>query len=173
MKRLVSTGVLILAFALSSFSQQSTFKSKADSLAKNDFSKSKEKRIEKYGVVREVKKTIISTPVATNDLSFYLVKYVNEYLKYKIEIRKDALSRPIATLSIGGKPAAALENTTIDDAYFTARTPGGKTGGSWEGVFVDKNDNGIVEFGLGLILPDPVSVDGLRITKIFLKKLSP
>ena len=70
MKRLVSTGVLILAFALSSFSQQSTFKSKADSLAKNDFSKSKEKRIEKYGVVREVKKTIISTPVATNDLSF-------------------------------------------------------------------------------------------------------
>ncbi len=44
----------------------------------------------------------------------------------------------------------------------------------WEGVFINKNDNGNVEFGLGIKLSKPIQLtEGLKITKIFLKKVSP
>ena len=44
----------------------------------------------------------------------------------------------------------------------------------WEGVFIDRNDNGNAEFGLGIKLGKPISLtEGLKIERIFFKKVSP
>ncbi len=81
----------------------------------------------------------------------------------------------MATLSMAGGKDILLKDVSITDAFFHAvkeNTDGTKE--LWEGVFINKSDNGNVEFGLGIKLSRPIQLtEGLRLTRIFLKKVSP
>ncbi|MGI8583138.1 MAG: hypothetical protein ACR2KX_13120, partial [Chitinophagaceae bacterium] len=138
---------------------------------------SKYKKMEKYGVVKELNKVIVSTPVI-NNLSFYEGNYFYQDLDYKIEVRTDKYNKPMATLNIAGGKDILLKDVSITDAFFHAvkqNADGSKE--LWEGVFINrkgyyKNDE--VEFGLGIKLSKPIQLtEGLQITKIFFKKVSP
>lgn len=174
MKR-ISLIAIILFTALISSSQEPTAKEKAEAIARNEFSKTKHAKKEKYGIVKEKHSVIESSPVVTNDLAFYHGNYVYQDLDYKMEIRKGADGKLLATLSIQNGIAIILKNVTITDALFEAvkENADGSTE-TWEGVFIHKNDNGHIDFGLGLKLSVPVQLtQGLKITRIFLKKVSP
>ncbi|MBD0332987.1 MAG: hypothetical protein ICV66_10050 [Chitinophagaceae bacterium] len=166
---------LLFLISLSAICQDISPKERAESLAANDFSKSKYKKKEKYGVVKEMKKEVISTPVIKGNLSWYDGNYVYKDLNYKIEIRTDKNKRPMATLSIAGGKDVLLKDVSITDAFFHAVNQNADgTEELWEGAFINKSDNGNVEFGLGIKLSKPIQLtEGLQITKIFLKKVSP
>ena len=175
MKKVIVILSSIGIFAVPGLSQELSSKEKADDLAKNVFSKTKDKVKEKNGVKTEVHVKIESTPVIKNDLSFYEGNYWYQDLKYKLEIRHDANKNLMATLSIPGEADVQLKNTSINQAYFSGIRV--NTNGKeelWEGVFIDRNDNGNSEFGLGIKLANPISLtEGLNIGKIFFKKVSP
>jgi hypothetical protein len=157
------------------YSQENSAKQKADSLAKKEFSKNKHKRKEKNGVVIETHVEIVSTPVVKNSLSFYEGNYVNKDLDYKLEIRTTADQRLMATLTIGDAAPVVLRNVSLKDAYFTAVRTTNNTTETWEGVFIDRNDGNATEFGLGIKLPNPIMVtdQGLTMSRLFFKKVSP
>jgi len=175
MKKLIvilsSTGI----FYTSGFTQELSPKEKADDLAKNVFSKTKDKKKEKDGVTTEVHVKIESTPVVKNELSYYEGNYWYKDLKYKMEIRLDANKNLMATLSIPGEPDVQLKKVSVSQAYFSGIRVN-KSGAEelWEGVFIDRNDNGNSEFGLGIKLTNPIPLtEGLKIERIFFKKVSP
>ena len=64
---------------------------------------------------------------------------------------------------------------SVNKAYFSGiRINKSGEGELWEGVFIDRNDNGNSEFGLGIKLANPISLtQGLKIPGIFFKKVSP
>ncbi len=175
MKKILFFYVLIAFISSNCMSQELSAREKAEDLAKNVFSKSKHEKKEKYGVVKEKTKIVESTPVATEDPGFYAGNYWYQDFNYKMEIRLDANKNLIATLSIPNKSDVQLKNVSVTDAYFTGimQTEVG-TEEKWEGVFINKSDNGKTEFGLGIKLPVPLPIaDGVQTTKVFLKKVSP
>jgi hypothetical protein len=175
MKKIFLLHAFIGLVALHTEAQDLSTKEKADNLAKNVFSKSKHSKKEVGGVVVEKNKVIESTPVATTDLGFYAGNYWYHDLSYKIEIRVAADKSLMATLSVPGKPEVQLKNLVVQDAYFTAVRPledGSQE--TWEGVFINKSDDGNIEFGLGIKPSNPVQLTGgLQLTKFFFKKVSP
>lgn len=139
------------------------------------FSKSKHKKKEKYGVVKEANRVIESTPVAKDDLAFYAGNYWCRDLRYKIEIRLAADKSLLATLSVPGKPDVPFKSPGITDAYFAAtRTADDGTDEKWEGVFLRMNDNGNEAFGLGIKPAKPVPLtEGSSLSSLFFTKVSP
>ena len=174
MKKILFLYVLIAFISSNCMSQELTAKEKAEDLAKNVFSKSKHAKKEKYGVVKEKTKVIESTPVVKTNLDFYAGNYWYQDFNYKMEIRLDATKNLMATLSIPNKSDIQLKNVSVTDAYFTAiKQNENGAEEKWEGVFINKSDNGNTEFGLGIKLPNPLPVaDGVQTTKIFFKKVS-
>jgi hypothetical protein len=175
MKKLFVILLSIGVVSAPGFSQELSSKEKADDLAKNVFSKTKDKKKEKDGVTTEVHIKIQSTPVIKDELSYYEGNYWYKDLKYKLEIRLDANKKLMATLSIPGEQDTQLKNVVVDQAYFSGiRINKNGEEEVWEGVFIDRNDNGNSEFGLGIKLAKPVSLtEGLQIPNIFFKKVSP
>ncbi|MCW3107781.1 MAG: hypothetical protein JWQ09_2287 [Segetibacter sp.] len=170
---LIVTALCIQTFA---FAQQTGPKERAAFIAKEDFSKSKYKKVEKYGITKELSKTIISTPA---------IKHVKEYAGvYKANGADYILTLNIADeKNITGTIKEALENNnyetftlkniSIDNALFKAVkiSPDGKET-PLEGVFIDKNDNGVIEFGLGLKLSKSITINNsVSIDKLFFKKV--
>ncbi len=175
MKKIWVLTVLWLFISVNATSQILSPKEKAESLAKEEFSKTKEMRKEKYGIVKELKKVVKSTPVVNENLSFYDGNYVYQDLQYKIELRTDKQKKPMATLKIADGQDIQLKDVSITDAFFHA-VKHNKDGTEelWEGAFINKNDSGNIEFGLGIKMSEPVQLtQGLKITRIFLKKVSP
>jgi len=162
-------------FSTPGFSQDLSPKEKADDLAKNVFSKTKDKKKEKDGVITEVHVKIESIPVIKDNLAYYEGNYWYNDLKYKLEIRLNANKSLMATLSIPGEPDVQLKKTSVDHAYFSAiRVNKNGQEELWEGVFIERNDNGNAEFGLGIKLANPIYLsEGLHIQRIFFKKVSP
>ena len=175
MKKLIVILLSAGVFSGSVFAQEISSKEKADDLAKNVFSKTKDKKKEKDGVTTEVHVKIESTPVIKDDLSYYEGNYWYQDLKYKMEIRRNANKDLIATLSIPGEPDVQLKKVSVSQAYFSGvRVKKNGEEELWEGVFIDRNSNGNSEFGLGIKPADPISLtEGLKITGIFFKKISP
>jgi hypothetical protein len=173
--RKLMLSILAACLAVVSMGQDMTPKEKAAFLAKNEFSKTKHKKKEKDGVVKETHRVVESTPVISTELSFYEGNYVYGDLDYKLEIRTDAQRKPIAALSIDNSTGIQLKDVVINDAFFRAvKINSNGTEEIWEGVFINKTDNGNTEFGLGIKLPNPIQLtEGLKITRIFLKKVSP
>lgn len=171
MKQTVFIAILIFSYMMRAVSQE-TAREKAEMIAKNDFSKSKHEKKEKFGVVKEKRKVIESTPVVRTDLSFYEGQYLSHNSEYKIDIKKTE-GKWVAKLYMNNIPFE-LKDITITDALFQAvkvNTDG--TEEKWEGVFIDKNDDGNLEFGLGIKLPKPLQAsEGLSITKLFLRKVA-
>ena len=175
MKKLIIILSSIGIFAVPGYAQELSSKEKANDLAKNVFSKTKDKKKEKNGIVTEVHVKIESTPVVKDELSYYEGNYWYKDLQYKLEIRLDANKNLMATLSIPGEQDVQLKKVSVNQAYFSGIRVN-KTGEEelWEGVFIDRNDNGNSEFGLGIKLANPIPLtEGLRIEKIFFKKVSP
>jgi len=175
MKKSIIILLSIGIYSTSGLGQELSSKEKAEDLAKNVFSKTKDKVKEKNGVKTEVHVKIESTPVIKNDLSSYEGNYWYQDLKYKLEIRLDAGKNLMATLSIPGEPDVQLKKVSVNQAYFSAIRVN-KNGAEelWEGVFIDRNDNGNSEFGLGIKLANPIPLtEGLKIERIFFKKVSP
>jgi len=168
---LLSIGV----FSTSGFAQELSSKEKANDLAKNVFSKTKDKKKEKDGVTTEVHSKIESTPVVKEDLGYYEGNYWYKDLKYKLEIRRDVNKNLMATLSMPGEPDVQLKKVSVNQAYFSGvRITKNGEEELWEGVFIDRNDNGNSEFGLGIKLANPIPLtEGLKIPSIFFKKVSP
>ena len=166
--------LFIVCFCSTAMSQESS-KEKAEDLAKNEFSKTKQKQKATGGVVKEKTRMVESTPVIETNPAFYQGHYVNKDCNYEVEIRSDENNNVIATLTQGEGPEKQLRSVSIHDAFFAASTEGenGKVD-FWEGVFINKNTDGTIEFGLGLLLPKAIELTpGLRVTKLFLKKVSP
>ncbi len=162
-------------FALSAISQEGSAKEKANFIAKNESSKSKYKREERFGIVKEKNKVIESTPIINSNLSFYSGTYVCEGRHDTIFINADAQNNLSALLHPNGSTPLALKNITITDALFQAvkRNEDGAEE-LWEGVFINKKDGDMEEFGLGIKLPATVKLtEGQSTTKLFFKKLLP
>ena len=154
---------------------QTNNKEKAQLLAENEFSKTKSVKKEKYGITKEKTSVIRSTIVPSDDLSFYAGNYVYDDLDYKLEIRLDPQNKLMATLSRPSIPDLLLQDVLVDGAFFQAvkQNPDG-TKETWEGAFINKNDNGTTEFGLGIKLGNAIQLTpGLKLTRIFFKKVSP
>jgi hypothetical protein len=167
--------VLSVFITVNAAAQEFSAKEKAEKLAKEEFTKMKYKKKEKFGVEKEMKKEIIATPVVKKDVAFYNGNYVYKDLDYKMEVRTDTNKKPMATLSIAGGKDIVLKDVSIRDAFFHAiRQNADGTEELWEGAFINKSDDGNVEFGLGIKLVTPIRLtEGLSITRIFLKKVSP
>ena len=121
------------------------------------------------GKLTIVYSTVEVTPVANDDLSFYEGNYSDKNSEYELEIRLDANKNLAATLRIPGEPDLQLKKVLVKDAYFTAMKENDNgVEEIWEGVFMNRSDNGNVEFGLGIILPKQ---ERLKIPRIFLKKI--
>ncbi|HUS02006.1 MAG TPA: hypothetical protein VMY77_09780 [Chitinophagaceae bacterium] len=175
MKKILLFQIALLFISANAMTQNLAAKEKAEALAKDEFSKTKYKKKEKFGVVKELKRVIESTPVVKENASFYNGNYVYHDLNYKIEIRTDKQGRPMATLNIANGPDVLLKEVSITDAFFHAvKQNADGTKEVWEGVFINKNDDGNIELGLGIKLANPIQLtEGLKITRIFLKKVSP
>lgn len=175
MKKIIVILFSIGIFSASGFSQELSAREKADDLAKNVFSKTKDKKKEKDGVTTEVHVKIESTPVIKDNLGDYEGNYWYKDLRYKLEIRLDVNKKLMATLSVPGEADQQLKNVSVSQAYFSGiRVSKNGEEELWEGVFIDRNDNGNAEFGLGIKLAKPISLtEGLKIERIFFKKVSP
>jgi hypothetical protein len=159
-----------LTISLAARSQDSTAREKAYYLAREEFSKSKYMKKEKYGVVKELNRVIESTPFITEDFSQYSGTYIEPSLRYRLKIAKDAQDKIVATLSIPGSKDIMLKDVSIQDAYFQATKQTQDSTEFWEGAFISKNDNGTIDFGLGILLKNPVSRQGLNMTRLFFMK---
>jgi len=175
MKKVILLYVLVAFIANNCISQELTAKEKAEDMAKNVFSKSKYKKKVKDGILTEVNIKIESTPVAKDNLQYYAGNYWYKDLGYKMEIRLDANKNLMATLSIPDKPEVQLKNVSVTDAYFSGvKRNKDSTEEIWEGVFINRPDNGNTEFGLGIKLEKPLQLtEYMAITRIFFKKVSP
>lgn len=173
MKKIFALTIATLCLLSASQSQEVSAKEKAEALAKNEFSKEKYKKEEKYGVVKEKHKAVVSTPVINKDLSFYQGNYVVQGFNYQLEVRKDPQDKWLVTITTDDEKTV-LKNVTINDAYFTAtKTSKDGTEERWEGAFINKSDNGVEDFGLGIKLPNPMRFQSINMTKLFFKKVSP
>lgn len=172
MKTIVAATAFSLLFSLGTKSQDLTAREKAEALAKTEFSKEKYKRKEKGGVVKETHRVIESTPVLNNDPSFYQGNYAVEGLTYQLEIRQNTQQQWLVTLKMGGTETV-LKNVVIKDGYFAARKTNKDTTEEWEGAFINKNDNGRIDFGLGIKLLTLLQTEGVQSARLFFKKLSP
>jgi len=174
-KKVILLYVLMAFIANNCISQELTAKEKAEDMAKNVFSKTKHKKKEKDGTITEVNVKIESTPVAKDNLEFYAGNYWYKDLGYKMEIRVDANKNLTATLSNPFKPKMQLKNVTVTDAYFLGvKQNEDGTEELWEGVFINRSDNGNTEFGLGIKLEKPLPLTKyMAVTTIFFKKGSP
>ena len=175
MKKIILIQILLVFISANTIGQNLSAKEKAEALAKDEFSKTKYKKKEKYGVVKEMKRVVESTPVVKENASFYNGNYVYQDLNYKIEVRTDKQGKPMATLSIDNGPNILLKEVSITDAFFHAvKQNADGTKELWEGVFINKSDDGNIEYGLGIKLANPIQITGgLKMTRIFLKKVSP
>ncbi|PSR54107.1 hypothetical protein AHMF7605_11555 [Adhaeribacter arboris] len=158
----------------SAISQGLSPKEKAAFFASNAFSKSKYKREEKYGIVKEKSKVIHSTPVISNESTFYIGQYVDENQGTRLELKRETGNNIRAILSYPDSRKVTSDLVQIQDAYFkaTLKMSDGKEE-VWEGAFINKNDNETTAFGLGIILPNPIKKDDLTLNKLFFKKIVP
>lgn len=175
MKKIMFIQILLAALSVSCLAQELSPREKAEDLAKNAFSKTKDKIKTKNGQRTEVHVKIEATPVVKDNITDYAGNYWYQDLQYKIEIRFDAGKKPIATLSIPGEQDVQLKNVSISQAYFSATRQ--KNNGEeevWEGVFIRRSGNDKTEYGLGIRLANPVPVtEGLQVSNLFFKQASP
>lgn len=152
-------------------------KERAELIAKESFSKSKYKKMEKYGVTKEMSKVIISTPVIKNDIKGYSGVYKATAPDYTLTLHIADAKNITGTIKEVTESNAiqnsTLKNITITDALFKAvkvNTDGTET--ALEGVFIDKNDNGNHDFGLGIKLSESITINNaLHTDKLFFRKV--
>jgi hypothetical protein len=165
-----------LLFNHVSFSQGLSAKERAELIAQESFSKSKYMKKEKYGITKELNRVIVSTPVIQQNTADYSGVYKAYGFDCTLILNIEDDQKIQATLkeNDGNKSSAfSLKQITIKDALFKAiqvDADGSET--PLEGVFINKNDNGRTEFGLGIKLSKSITKDdALQIDKLFFKKV--
>ncbi len=158
------------------FSQELTAKERAELIAGENFSKSKHLKKEKYGITKEVNKDIVSTPVIWQNVKDYAGVYKAYGFDYTLVLNiKDApnIEGTIKENNGTNESAFPLKNITIKDALFKAiQVNADGTATPLVGVFINKNENGQTEFGLGIKLSKSITKDNaLQIDKMFYKKV--
>lgn len=177
MKNIIFLLTAILVVKNSS-AQDIQAKERAEFIAKESFSKSKYKKMEKYGVTKEMSKVIISTPVIKNNIKDYSGVYKANGPDYTLTLNVNEAKNITGTIKEVNENNViqnfTLKNITIDNALFKAiKVSAGGTETALEGVFIDKNDNGNHDFGLGIKLPESVTLNNaLHIDKVFFKKVN-
>ncbi len=159
-----------------SFSQELNAKERAELIARENFSKSKHLKKEKFGITKEVNRTIISTPAIKQNVKDYSGVYKAIGFDYTLALSINDAQNIQATLTENNgttTSALQLKNITIKDALFKAiQANADGTTTPLEGVFINKNDNGQTEFGLGIkLLKSIIKDNALQIDKMFYKKV--
>ncbi len=175
MKNIIFLLAALLTIKKSS-AQDMQAKERAELIARESFSKSKYKKMEKYGITKEMSKVIISTPVIKKDIKDYSGAYKANGFDYTLTLNVADAKNITGTIKEAENNVIqnfTLKNITIKDALFKAvkvNTDGIET--ALEGVFIDKNDNGSHDFGLGIKLPESITINNaLQIDKLFFKKV--
>jgi hypothetical protein len=177
MKKISFLILTALCIQASAFAQQMEPKERAAFIAKEDFSKSKYKKVEKYGITKELSKTIISTPVIKQNIKDYSGVYKANGADYILTLNIDDANNITVTIkeaeANNSFETFSLKNVTIKNALFNAiKVDKEGTETPLEGVFIDKSDNGIIEFGLGIKLSKSITVNNaVNIDKFFFKKV--
>lgn len=178
MKKTLFLFIAALSIGYFSSAQQMQAKERAEFIAKEDFSKSKYKKVEKFGVTKEKSKVIISTPVIKENVKEYSGHYKVDAPDYiitlNIEDEKNIKGSIKEADGNNGYQTFELKNLIIQDALFKAEkiNPDGSET-PLEGVFIDKNNNGIVDFGLGLKLSKSITIaNAIETNKLFFKKVN-
>jgi hypothetical protein len=172
MRILIAIALLGVCFGNASSQQVST---RAQEIAAS-FSKHKSVVKEKYGVSREKYKDVQSQPVAKQNTRDYSGVYEVSDLGDVIEIRvgRDGIVQANGYEKGQQFRSFKLENAKIEGALLTAsKVYNDGTTEKFEGVFMTRTvrnsptDNGVAFFGLGVLLPAPVEVNGLTYDKLF------
>ncbi len=122
-------------------------------------------------------RVIVSTP-AIKSINDYVGFYKVMDLGYELQIKINNSNNIEAILSHIDKNENVLSTTIlkdvmISDALFTAvKVNSHGDTGKLEGVFINKNDNGRIDFGLGIKLENSSSPNGLYIDKLFFKRIN-
>src|SRR4051812_20948717 len=123
MKKMLILAIAIVAIKHSS-AQDMEAKQCAEFIARESFSKSKYKKMEKYGVTKEMKKTIISTPVIKSNVKEYAGIYKANGPDYTLALNViDAKNITGTIKEVGDNNSIqnfTLKNISIVDALFKA-----------------------------------------------------
>ncbi len=176
MKKILIVLFTSLLFNHLAFSQELSSKERAEYIARENFSKSKYLKKEKYGITKELNRVIVSTPVIRQNVKDYTGVYKAHGFEHTITFSiNDAQNVQAALTENSGtnNSASQLKNITIKDALFKAiQVNADGTTTPLEGVFINKNDNGQTEFGLGIKLLKSIIKDNApQIDKMFFKKI--
>ena len=161
-------GSLMSAVAVVGVAQQS----KAQEIAAS-FNKHKNSVKEKYGVKTVKFKDVRAEPVVRQNASEYAGLYEVSGLGYVINLQISSDGRIHGTGSESSR-AFKLENAKLDGALLTASKvyQDGATE-KFEGVFINRTERNspthaaTTTFGLGVILNQPVQIDGLTYQRMF------
>ena len=178
MKKILLLLFTSLLFNHITFSQELSAKERAETIARENFSKSKYMKKEKFGVTKELNRVVVSTPVIEKNVKDYSGVYKAYGFDHTLTLNIKDAQNIQATLkeNIGANSnsTSLLKNITINDALFKAvQVNADGTDTPLEGVFINKNDNGQTEFGLGIKLSKSITIDNaLHIDKLFFKKVN-
>jgi hypothetical protein len=171
MRTLITVICLLVCPALAA-SQQSTDQARSDQIAAA-FTKHKNVVSVKRGVTREKYKDVRAEPVVASNVSDYAGRYANQDWGWWIDVRVGADGRIQATGYEAGEEFE-LRSATIAGALLTATKvyQDGRVE-DFEGIFMNRTeranpaDTGVTAFGLGIVLANPIEVDGNSFDKVF------
>lgn len=168
--------ISLLAFIpLNTFGQDSSIERKTEIVA--SFNKEKHIAKEKHGVRIEKYKKVVSEPANRTNIQDYSGVYEVEGFGHRLSIQVGNDGRINANGSEptnGGSRTFKLEGAKISNAMLRATKvfPDGSTE-KFEGVFLNRtdyispDDSGSRAFGLGVLVNNPVEINGLTLDKLF------
>jgi hypothetical protein len=173
--RSISIIALLVLIPISAFAQESSSERKSEIVA--SFNKEKHAVKEKHGVRVEKYKKVVSEPANKPNIRDYSGSYEVEGFGHRINIQvgNDGSVNATGTEPTnGGTRSFRLEGAKIANAMLTATKvyDDGSTE-KFEGVFLNRTDYisltdpGVRTFGLGVIVNNPVEVNGNTLDRLF------
>ncbi len=176
--RWISAIALLVLIPIIALAQESSIERKSEIVA--SFNKEKHKAKEIYGVRVEKYKKVVSEPANKTNIRDYAGVYEVEGFSHRLNIQvgDDGSVNATGTEPInGGARSFRFEGAKVANAMLTATKI--YTDGStekFEGVFLDRTDYlsptdpGVRTFGLGVIVNNPVEVNGITLDKLFYQR---
>ena len=173
--RWISAITMLVLIPIIAVAQESSTERKSEIVA--SFNKEKHAVKEKHGVRVEKYKKVVSEPAIKSNIQDYSGVYEIDGFGHRlnIQVRSDgSVSATGSEPTNGGTREFRLEGARLANAMLTARKV--FTDGStekFEGVFLNRTDYisptdpGVKTFGLGVIVNNPVEVNGLTLDKLF------
>jgi hypothetical protein len=173
--RPISIIALLVLIPISAFAQEFSSERKSEIVA--SFNKEKNVAKEKHGVRIEKYKKIVSEPANKPNIRDYSGFYEVEGFGYRINIQvgNDGSVNATGTEPTnGGTRSFRLAGAKIANAMLTAtKVYDDRAKEKFEGVFLNRTDYisptdpSVRTFGLGVIVNNPVEINGLTLDKLF------